>query len=171
MTDDIVQTRQAIAAKDRSGKLTVTGKLRTAILEMVWKGSRRAVAANAAGMTDHGLRSALKKPHVLAFMHEELRVLREAERPRNLHAMIQVRDGKGHSNAMARLNAAKALEGIEETGPNRPGHNPQAPGLWVVINAFNGKRPPADAGPIVDVTPEQHEDIPALPPFKSDKTW
>src|ERR1043165_1664625 len=55
MTDDIQPTRQAIAAKERSGKLTVTGKLKVALDEMLFKGSRRADAAAAAGMTDHGL--------------------------------------------------------------------------------------------------------------------
>jgi hypothetical protein len=55
--DNDIPTRQSIAAKDRSGKLKVTGKLKVAIDKMLYEGSRRPDAAKTAGMTDHGLRS------------------------------------------------------------------------------------------------------------------
>ncbi|WP_128948191.1 MULTISPECIES: hypothetical protein [Bradyrhizobium] len=49
-------TRQAAAAQNRSGKLTVLGKLKTAVDLMLYEGSRTADAAMAAGTTDYGLR-------------------------------------------------------------------------------------------------------------------
>ena len=58
-------TRQAIEAKGRAAPGRVTGKLKIAIERLVWFGDKRADAATAAGLTDHGLRSALRKPHVL----------------------------------------------------------------------------------------------------------
>ena len=66
MINDLTPTRQAVAAKERSGKLTVSGKLKTAIDLMLFEGSRRPDAAAAAGMTDHGLREAFKN-HRRAF--------------------------------------------------------------------------------------------------------
>jgi hypothetical protein len=147
-TNDDNPTRQAIAAKDRSAPMKVTGKLKHALDLMVWKGARRAAAAKQAGMTDHSLRAALKKPHVKAAYLAELQVLRESERARNIHALVEVRDGKQHSNPMARVQAAKALEGIED--PLGPGlGNPlQQPGL--TINIIH---PPGSQQPMVDVTP------------------
>ena len=56
-----VTTRQAIAAKGKSGKLVVSGKLQTAVDFLVWHGLPRNQAAAAAGMSDRGLRSALRK--------------------------------------------------------------------------------------------------------------
>jgi hypothetical protein len=54
MTDDAKPiTRQAIAAKERSGKLTVSGKLKVAVDEMLYKAASRADAARVAGISDH----------------------------------------------------------------------------------------------------------------------
>src|SRR5262249_40548519 len=69
-------TRQAIAARDRSLPGRVTGKLYRAIDAMVWAGSSRKEAAQMAGLSDHGLRQALRRPHVLAFYLSECEVLR-----------------------------------------------------------------------------------------------
>lgn len=59
--------RQALAVAGRSSRGRVTGKLRAAIEAMVWEGSCRPDAAKAAGLKDHSLREALRKPHVRAF--------------------------------------------------------------------------------------------------------
>jgi hypothetical protein len=74
---------------------------------------------------------------------------------------------------MATIGAVRALEQInEEAAPGRPGQHPQAPGLWVVINAFTGKPPAStDAGPIVDVTPARHEDEPTDPTAFRPPRW
>jgi hypothetical protein len=117
MTDDTIPTRQAIAAKERSGKLTVSGKLKVALDEMLFKGSRRAEAAEAAGMKDHSLREAFKKPHVKRYYNAGLEVLRTSERARNIAALARVRDSS--QNGVAVVTAAKALEQLAE--PNGPG--------------------------------------------------
>jgi hypothetical protein len=65
-TPTTLPTRQAIGVKGRSAPGKVTGRLRIAIEAMVWKSARRHEAATEAGMTDHSLRAALKKPHVKA---------------------------------------------------------------------------------------------------------
>jgi hypothetical protein len=150
MTDEItVPTRQAIAAKDRSGKLTVSGKLKRALDAMLFEASRRADAAQSAGMTDHGLREAFKKPHVMAYYNRGLQVLRESERARNISALVEVRDNAG--NQMARVQAAKALEQLSEEEAKRSpaGGHVSLPGLTIqIINT-----PPAPLGREIDVTP------------------
>ncbi len=160
MTDNTMPTRQAIAAKNRSGKLTVSGKLKIALDEMLFKGSRRADAAKAAGMTDHGLREAMKKAHVKQYYSEGLYLLRESERPRNILALAEVRDTS--DNAMARVSAAKALEQLAD--PVLPGGagGGRARAGWcvdlgepagVVIRIHHHE-------PMVDVTPPviEHDD-------------
>jgi hypothetical protein len=94
-------------------KLTPTRKVRAAIAAMVWSGSKRSEAAELAGMSDHGLRAALRRPHVKAAYLGELAVLRDSERARNVHALVDVRDG---SNAMARVSAARSLEEMADPG-------------------------------------------------------
>ena len=156
MTDETqLPTRQAIAAMDRSAPLKVTGKLKVAIDNMVWKGARRATAAKQAGMTDHSLRAALKKPHVKAAYLSELQVLRESERARNILTMIEVRDGKGHSNPMARLNAAKTLEGLDDVLPAGSLDPRQQPGICIVIHQ------PASQAPMIEVRDVTRQGPPA----------
>ena len=94
-------------------KLTPTRKVKVAISEMVWSGAKRAEAAAAAGLTDHSLRAAFRRPHVKAAYLAELAVLRDSERARNVHALVDVRDG---TNAMARVNASRALEEMADPG-------------------------------------------------------
>jgi hypothetical protein len=165
-------TRQAIAAKERSGKLTVSGKLKVALDEMLFKGSRRADAAIAAGMTDHGLREAFKKPHVKAYYNAGLEVLRTSERARNISALAQVRDKSG--NDMAIVSAAKALEQLAEpNGPGGPGGGrgragwaidlSESPG--VVIQIINNPAPQRPGDDALDITTNDRD----LPLMQGDK--
>lgn len=112
MTMDTSPSRQALAAENRSLPNRVTGRLRLAITEMVWSGARRADAAKAAKMTDHSLRSALRKPHVIAFYRAELGTLRESERAKTFHRLCDVRDQD--ANKMASVAASKALEQVTD---------------------------------------------------------
>jgi hypothetical protein len=172
MTNDIAPTRQAIAAQGRSGKLTVSGKLKVAIDLMLFGDgsatapSRRADAAQAAGMTDHGLREAFKKAHVRAYYNAGLEMLRTSERARNISALANVRDQSG--NDAARVNAAKALEQLAEpNGPGGPGGgrgcarggwcidlSDDEPRAGVVIVIQPPREPQQRPGAMIDVTPD-----------------
>jgi hypothetical protein len=147
-----VPTRQAIAAKDRSAPRKVTGRLRAALIEMIWKGSRRAEAAQANGMTDHSLREALRKPHVKAFYLAELGDLRESERPRTFHRLVELRDQDENRNAA--VAAAKTLEAVsDEQQPRSAGAD--QPGVTIrIVNVVQ----PQPAGRMIDVTPVPDED-------------
>jgi hypothetical protein len=123
-------TRQALEAVNRSYPGKVTGRLRAALLDMVWKGSRRDDAAKANNMSIHGLREALRKPHVKQFYLAELGVLRESERPRTFHRLVELRDQNININGA--VAAAKVLEQISDIEVARPSNTP-SPGVTIVI--------------------------------------
>ena len=108
----------------------VTGKNKVAINAMVWEGLTRREAAQKAGLTDHSLYVALSKPHCKAYYMRELDVLRTSERARNIHTLVDVRDQM--SNQMARVQAVKALEQIDDSEVASRGAN-SLPGLQIVI--------------------------------------
>jgi hypothetical protein len=143
-------TRQAIAAKDRSGKLTVSGKLKVALDAMLFDAASRSDAAKTAGMTDHSLRAALRKAHVSAYYNRGLQVLRQSERARNISALAEVRDQTG--NAMARVAAVKALEQLSDEADRTPAGPVTVPGLTILI--VNAPAPRLPAPFTIDVTPE-----------------
>ena len=138
-------TRQAIEAVDRSFPGKVTGKLKRALDAMIWDGLKRDDAAREAGMSVHGLREALKRPHVKQYYKAALVVLRDNEQARNVHALIEVRDQQ--TNQMARVQAVKALEQLSDE-PTSGAHSQKLPGLVVQINVG-----PAAPQPIIDVSP------------------
>jgi hypothetical protein len=66
--------------------------------------------------------------------------LRTSERARNIHALVDVRDGSG--NAMARVGAVKVLEQIsDEAGSHRSSVTP--PGLTIIIENGGSLTQPA----------------------------
>lgn len=124
-------TRQAIEAKGRSAPRKCTGKVQNALNVMVWEGLSRKDAAIKAGMTDHGLREALRRPHVKAYYLAELEVLRNSERARNIHRLCEIRD---HAPNMPAVNAIKVLEQISDA-PQSANSHASSPGLVVIIEA------------------------------------
>jgi hypothetical protein len=169
MTDnELVPTRQAIAAKDRSGKLTVSGKLKIALDAMLFAAASRPDAAKAAGMTDHSLRSAMRKAHVMAYYSYGLVVLRESERARNIKRLTEIRD---KADNMPAVQAIKELELTPEQA--RAGqHGARAgwcidlgglppPGLVIQINS------PIEPPALVDVTPARTSHPLPSPPDRS----
>ena len=156
MSTEITQpTRQALAAVERSAPRKVTGRLRSALVEMIWKGSRRADAAKAAGMTDHSLREALRKPHVKAWYLQELRVLRESERPRTFHRLCDLRDQDANRNAA--VAASRTLEQISDAEVSRPMGTQTQPGLVIILGSAANAIP--QASPVtIDVAPVRKAD-------------
>jgi hypothetical protein len=90
----------------------ISASTQHAIDLMVVQGLRRKEAAEAAGMTDHGLREALKKPHVRSFRNERERAYLDRvgwEGVRTAEKLM--RDGKSEH---VRLDAAKYLAAFNE---------------------------------------------------------
>jgi hypothetical protein len=158
MTDTaIAPARNASTTPKIASKHTkierVTGKVRVALEAMVWDCLPRAKAAKKAGISEHGLYKALRKPPVKAFYMAQLEVLRTSERARNIHTLVDVRDQK--KNQMARVQAVKALEQIDDVEHASRGTQMQ-PGLQIVVIQS------ASASPsIVDVTRDRHAIIDA----------
>jgi hypothetical protein len=121
-------TRQAIAVRDRSAPLEVTGRLRKALDLMVWEGQKRDDAAIAARLTVHGIREALRKPHVKAYYLQQLEVLRTSERARNIHALVAVRDRA--TNQAAVVHSVRTLEQMADDGARE---RPAAPFAGLVV--------------------------------------
>lgn len=123
-------TRQAIAAQDRSLPGRVTGKLRKAIEAMVWEGASRKEAAQRADLSDHGLRQALRRAHVLAHYRRECEVLRTSGRAKRLHRLEELAAQDENRNA-----AVAAIKVAEQLGDEQAtsGKLPQAAGLVIVI--------------------------------------
>jgi len=151
MTDCTVvaPTRQAVAARNRSLPGRVTGKLHKAIDAMVWEGASRKEAAKAAGLSDHGLRQALRRPHVLAHYRAECEVLRTSGRAKRLHRLEQLAEQDENRNA-----AVAAIKAAEQIGDDAAGGARAAafgPGVTIQIvtaaPAEERQRLTIDAGP------------------------
>jgi hypothetical protein len=105
-------------------------------------------AAKAVGMRPDTLRRYLGRPTVIAFLRSERRTFRESVLAGTELALRSVRDGAGHTNPMARVAAARALEQLEDADSNaRSGSRQQLPGLVVQINVGAG----ANAGRSVGI--------------------
>lgn len=148
---ELQTTPQAPAKPPKPERTAVRigGKLKAALDAMVWEGLPRKEAAAKAGMTEHGLYKALRKPPIRAAYLAELDVLRTSERARNIHTLAEVRDQT--SNQMARVQAVKALEQLDDDA-NPAAAAKSLPGLQIVI-VQGGSQPPT-----IDVTPNSSSD-------------
>jgi hypothetical protein len=97
------------------------------------------------------MRRWLHRPEVISFLRRERAAFREAICSANDRVLAQIRD-KTDGNAMARVHAVRALEGMAEEASTRPA-NAQQPGVVIVV------RHVSPAPPTIDVTPSR----PALP--------
>jgi hypothetical protein len=115
-------------------------------------------AAEAVGMTTARLRTALRLPHVKAWIAQERRAQLTELIAGNPAALKEIRDKS--ANDMARLGAVKTSELLHEAfeNPQRPGFAGQvtAPGLVVVIAHADGTQqafPPPPAPQLVELNP------------------
>ena len=147
MSTVIATTQQPPAlppAPKKERCLEVRGKLRQAIMLMVYEGLPYNEAANKVDFTVAAMRSALERPHVIRFLREQKQVFRASVSAQNIHALQRLRDGSG--NAMAQLGAIKVLEQLDDE--QQPGAAAKSlPGLQIVI-VQSGSQPPT-----IDVTP------------------
>src|SRR5215469_10685006 len=95
-------------------------------------------------MSIHGLRAALRKPHVKAWYLAELGVLRESERPKTFHRLCDLRDQDENKNAA--VAAAKALEQISDE-PLRSNATVTSPGVTIRIVHETPRPSPIDITP------------------------
>ena len=85
-------------------------------------------------MRPNTLRRYLTRPQVIAFLRAERRAFREAVCCGNELALRRVRDGDQHANPMARVQAVRALEALDEAAEAKaPGGRAPVPGLVIRI--------------------------------------
>lgn len=123
-------SRQELAAVDRSEPRKVTGKLKRALDLMVWDGKPDNEAAVIVKMNVLSIRNALNKPHVRAYVRGQRDVLLTREIGRNISTLVDVRDQT--ANQMARVQAVKALEQLEDS-PQHNSNRMQSPGFVIVV--------------------------------------
>lgn len=127
----------------------ISKRLREAIRLMVEEGLTRAKAAETAGMTDHAVYCALRKPHVRALRREFVGALRESAASRTIARAEQLADGAESEHV--RNDANKFLASLDvDTSPVQRSeqtvtHRNLGPGLVIVISG--------DERPSLDVTP------------------
>jgi len=148
------QSRKLVAQKvgpvdKRSRPRGLTRAIRTALDAIVHDRCTRAEACKRAGISERAIYLSLQKPEVAHYWNSQIDVLKSGERAASIHALVDVRDGVGHSNAMAKVNAAKSLldQGEAVAAASRGG---PMPGLQIVI-VQSGALPQA---PSIDVTPK-----------------
>lgn len=148
------KTVQSIARRGQSAAATVkrekkeialTAANKQAVELMVYEGRKRPEAAEAVGLTDHALRVALTKPHVLAYLNECMEVLRTGLRPRALHTMGELLDSKNDST---KFKAAEYLD-----GQNRGTHTVGATQVNVQVNNTVSVTP----GYVIDLTDDSRK--------------
>ena len=137
-------------------KTRVSRKVAIAVEKMVDHALTRPEAAKLAGLTDHALYCALRKPHVQAYRHERMEVLRSSEASRTIKRVADLAD-TSKSDAV-KLDANVWLAGIDGIAPVTKGevhhtHSGIVPGLTVV---FGGWKPHTIEGKPVDVAEAAH---------------
>lgn len=130
-------------------KLRVSNRVKVAIDAMVDDGLTRAKAAEVAGISDHGLYVALRKPHILAYRRERMEVLRASEASRSISRVAKLADSAESEHV--RLGANIHLMGIDGVVPVQRvegrylhEHLHHTPGLTIVFT------PPRNEPPIIE---------------------
>ena len=115
MTDDnlpavTTPTAPVDASKERSAPRRVTGRLKTALDFIVHEALEMDEAAKRAGLTTRGVRKAMAKPWVAAYMREQRALLLTELTAGNPHHLRTLRGAS--PNQMVRLGAVRAIEDI-----------------------------------------------------------
>lgn len=100
----------------RRPEAALTKRIRIAIEAQIFEGLGRKEAAEKAGIAEITLYQALRKPVVLAYWNEQLKVLRESTRARNIQRLEEIRDQNANLNAA--VQAVKVLEPETGRGPS-----------------------------------------------------
>lgn len=139
--------KAAATIRKQNKEIVLTPKNKAAVEAMVYEGLKRSEAAELVGLTDHALRTALTKPHVLAYLNDCMEVLRTGLRPRALHTMGELLESKNDST---KFKAAEYLDGM-----NRSSHQVGATQVNVQVNNTVNVTP----GYVLDLRPEDGQQI------------
>jgi len=151
---------------DRSKPRSVTGRLKSALDDMIWKGLEYNVAAKANGLTVRAMRKAIDKPHICTYLAAGKRQLRASEGPRTLRRLVQL--AHQDRNANAAVAACRAIENIPaEEFQNRAGQ-PQVAGFVIVLREKPMAMPPAGAPVVIEAAPEPRPVAPPVRQISSD---
>jgi hypothetical protein len=130
-------------ARNKTPKPRITKRVKDAIDAIVERGIAYNEAAAESGLTTRTMRLALERPHVLAYLRQQLKVLRDARGPRNFHRLCAIADAADNLPA---VHAIRALELLSEEATVRRSDIP-TPG--VVLNIIHASSPARS----IDVTP------------------
>jgi hypothetical protein len=122
-------------ARNKTPKPRITRRVKDAIDAIVERGIAYNEAAAESGLTTRAMRLALERPHVLSYLKQQLKVLRDARAPRNFHRLCAIADAAENLPA---VHAIRALELLSEEQTSRRSDSP-TPG--VVLNIIASPAP------------------------------
>lgn len=154
-------TRQKLAIEGRSRAGKVTGKLKIALDLMVWEKLTRSEAGKRAGLAEHSMRDAFRRPHVIAYYRAGCDALRENVTAKHIHNLDTIADTS--KNDMARVASIKALAQMADEADNNGRRGAvQTPGMQIVIIQAPSKPDPRLVGPQPFTIEQQPQRAPAL---------
>lgn len=139
--------KAAAAVRKQNKQIEISPKVKLAIDLMVFEGMKRDEAAESVGLAIISLRQAMLKPHNLAYLNEQMEVLRTSARPRALRKMTDLLEAK---TERIQFEAAKYLDGMD-----RPSHAVGATQVNVQVNNTVNVTP----GYVLDLRPEGGQQI------------
>jgi hypothetical protein len=135
--------------------------VKAACLLMIEEAVDFVTAAKACDLKPDTMRRWLHRPEVISFLRRERAAFREAICSANDRVLAQIRD-KTDGNAMARVHAVRALEGMAEEASIRP-TNAQ-PGVTIRVVTIVQQGAPGAPPSTIDVTPPRqalpHQRVP-----------
>jgi hypothetical protein len=155
----------------RPKQVRISARVKTAVEAMVDEGLNRAEAALKAGITDNALYIALRKPEVLAYRNERMKVIRTSAGSQTIFNIAGL--ASSAQSEAVKLDANKWLAGTDPHDPITPlqksestiNHKGIGPGLTIVFGA-------PQQGPLIDgqasevefVSREKHLSLPVPHP-------
>jgi hypothetical protein len=131
MPNNVAFADNSSLARNKTPKPRITKRVKDAIDAIVERGIAYNEAATESGLTTRAMRLALERPHVLAYLRQQLKVLRDARGPRNFHRLCAIADAADNLPA---VHAIRALELLSEEVTAR---RTDAPTPGVVLNIIS----------------------------------